>query len=154
MGRKLQFRRNVAAILEDAKGRIFIGQRSDRAGAWQFPQGGVDKGESDKKALYREVKEEIGVSSRLYQIKKKRRGYRYVFPDGRLKNGKYSGQEQVYYHCSFRGRDKDIKLDGDDEEFNKYLWIAPKDFKLDWVPDFKKEVYRSVFRDFFNVKLK
>lgn len=27
---------------------------------WQFPQGGIDKGESVKNALFRELKEEIG----------------------------------------------------------------------------------------------
>ena len=29
-------------------------------GIWQFPQGGIDEGESPKEALFRELKEEIG----------------------------------------------------------------------------------------------
>ena len=30
--------------------------------AWQFPQGGVNEGESLKEAMYRELMEEVGLS--------------------------------------------------------------------------------------------
>ncbi|MEM9283926.1 MAG: NUDIX domain-containing protein, partial [Verrucomicrobiota bacterium] len=40
------YRPNVAAILRKPKnGKILIGHRADHRGSWQFPQGGVDKGE-------------------------------------------------------------------------------------------------------------
>ncbi len=34
--------------------------RTDVDNAWQFPQGGIDNGESADEALYRELEEEIG----------------------------------------------------------------------------------------------
>ena len=38
-------------------------------------------------------------------------------------------------------------------EFQAYRWIFPDEFDLDWVPNFKREVYRQVIRDFFGIKL-
>ena len=57
------FRNNVALLLERRDGKIFLGERVDRHEAWQFPQGGVDAGESLETALHREVKEEIGLAT-------------------------------------------------------------------------------------------
>jgi putative (di)nucleoside polyphosphate hydrolase len=34
-------------------------------------------------------------------------------------------------------------------EFSQAQWIEPADFQLEWLPDFKKETYRKVLRDFF-----
>ena len=38
-------------------------------------------------------------------------------------------------------------------EFRAYRWILPEEFDLDWLPHFKREVYRQVMRDFFKVEL-
>jgi len=45
------------------KCEFFLGKRSDIKNSWQFPQGGIDKGETPKEALLRELQEEIGCSS-------------------------------------------------------------------------------------------
>ena len=55
----MKYRLNVAAILRNGAGKILIGERKDRSGAWQFPQGGVDEGETLAQALVRELREEI-----------------------------------------------------------------------------------------------
>ena len=39
------------------------------------------------------------------------------------------------------------------QEFGAYRWILPAEFDLDWLPAFKREVYREVMRDFFQVEL-
>lgn len=145
-----QFRRNVAAILRDGNGRILVAERADVPGAWQFPQGGVDDGESDEEALLREVREELGIRPGLLRVLTRREGYRYLFPPGRVKNGRYHGQEQVYFLCDFLGGDEDIDLDAHQREFARFRWIAPQDFDPEWVPDFKKAVYAAVLRDFFD----
>ncbi len=58
------YRPNVAAIVLSAKYpekcELFIASRTDVENAWQFPQGGIDKGETPKQALLRELEEEIG----------------------------------------------------------------------------------------------
>jgi putative (di)nucleoside polyphosphate hydrolase len=147
------YRPNVAAILLDREGRIFIGERISVTGAWQFPQGGVDDTETLEGALFREVQEEIGVAPDLITIKETRGGYRYEFPKGRLKYGIYAGQEQTYYLCDFHGADADVKLDAHDPEFSRHKWIKPADFRLSWVPKFKRPTYVAVFKDFFGVDL-
>lgn len=54
-------RRNVRAIMfDDSKGEIRFLLLYARKGYWQFPQGGIDKGESEVEALQREIFEETG----------------------------------------------------------------------------------------------
>jgi putative (di)nucleoside polyphosphate hydrolase len=147
------YRPNVAAILRRADGRILIAERLGNANAWQFPQGGVDDGEALLPALLRELREEIAVTPDLVRVIEQRDGYRYAFPEGRLKFGLYGGQEQTYFLCDYLGTDADIRLDAQDEEFGRFQWIMPAEFKLTWVPRFKRAVYQAVFRDFFAVDL-
>ncbi|MEM7697590.1 MAG: NUDIX domain-containing protein [Verrucomicrobiota bacterium] len=146
------FRPNVAAILRKPKsGRILIAERIDHPGNWQFPQGGIDAGEDFLHAMFREVEEEIGVEKRLLKVRRKRDGYRYVFPKGHLKKGKFCGQEQTYFLCDYLGKKKAIQLDRHTQEFRDYQWIRPEQFDLTWVPQFKRRVYAHVFRDFFGI---
>lgn len=147
------YRPNVAAILRDSSGRILIAERLNVKGAWQFPQGGVDEGEAMDVALFRELQEEIGVGPEHVRVVEQRGGYRYAFPKGRLKYGIYGGQEQTYFLCDFTGTDANIRLDAHHQEFGQFRWIQPAEFSLEWVPKFKKNVYRTVFLDFFGLEL-
>ncbi len=148
------FRPNVAAILRQPKsGKIFIGERIDYAGSWQFPQGGVDKGEDLIAALRRELYEETGISPHLYELVACRTGYRYRFPKGRLKNGKFCGQEQTYFLCDYHGQDGHFNLMVHTPEFARFRWIDPSEFDLAWVPRFKAKVFIRVLRDFFGIKV-
>ena len=54
----------VAAALFDRDGRVLIAQRprgKPLAGRWEFPGGKVDAGESERQALARELREELGI---------------------------------------------------------------------------------------------
>lgn len=54
----------AAAVLRDAGGRILLARRTagrDLAGAWEFPGGKVEPGESPREALDRELHEELGI---------------------------------------------------------------------------------------------
>ena len=147
------FRLNVAAILENSCGDIFVGERDDISGAWQFPQGGIDPGEAPDEALLREIEEEIGLVSEHLEILESKGGYRYQFPNGVVKWKKYRGQEQTYFRCRFLGEDAHINIRTKHPEFSDWKWIRPEEFNLNWVPDFKREVYQQVMRDFFEVKI-
>ena len=57
------FRANVGIVLMRASGELFLGGRVGGRG-WQFPQGGVNRGERVEEALFRELKEEIGLEPR------------------------------------------------------------------------------------------
>ena len=56
------FRSNVAIVISNGLGQLFWAKRVGQ-NAWQFPQGGVDKGESAEETLYRELYEEVGLES-------------------------------------------------------------------------------------------
>lgn len=65
----------VAAVIRDADGKILIAQRSadkHQGGKWEFPGGKVEKGESRRSALVRELNEELGIeighSTRLISV--------------------------------------------------------------------------------------
>ena len=152
-GPKREFRKNAALILERKDNKILICERADCEEAWQFPQGGVDKGEEPIDALYREVEEEIGLSPKYYKVIEYREGYRYRFDRRHPKMKHFLGQEQTYFRCRFTGKNKDIDLNVTKPEFVSFCWIKPEKFNLEWVPDFKQKVYIEVFRDFFDLDI-
>lgn len=146
-----RFRQNVAALLVDGKGRLLICERRDFKDSWQFPQGGIDRGETPLEALHREMEEEIGLLPHHYKVLRQESGYRYFFPETSRAWRKFAGQEQTYFLCKMLGTDADISLDKHHPEFVTWRWIDPEDFDYAWLPPFKHPVYRAVFRDFFDI---
>lgn len=145
-----RYRPNVAGILQDSDGHILICERINTPGAWQFPQGGVDKGESREEALIRELEEELSLQMGDYQVISSKGPYRYLFNNGRKKKG-FDGQEQHYYLATLTVPDRRINVKTSHQEFCATRWIRPEEFDLGWLPEFKHEVYRAVLRDFFGV---
>ena len=155
--RMVRFRPNVAALLIKPEGQLLICERWMVPGAWQFPQGGIDAGETPEQALFREVREEVGLEPQHYQVLAKRGGYRYLYPaDVRskklLKHGNH-GQEQAYFLCRLIAGAPQVNVNQQAREFSTYRWIAPDEFDLEWLPTFKRDVYRQVLWDFFQVAL-
>jgi len=141
------------------EGRILICERLERPGAWQFPQGGVDEGESAREAVLREVSEEIGLSPEDYGIEDWRGGYRYDYPPDVMagkpaRKAWFVGQEQTYFLCRVGPQAPPVDLMQEPREFSQARWILPSEFQLSWLPDFKQATYREVLKDFFGVDLK
>ena len=62
--------RVVAAAIIDAADRVLIAQRPEgkhMAGWWEFPGGKVAQGETDRDALERELREELGIEARAHR---------------------------------------------------------------------------------------
>ncbi|MDR3402478.1 MAG: RNA pyrophosphohydrolase [Chthoniobacter sp.] len=149
---EITYKPNVAAILRNSRGRILVCERLGVPGAWQFPQGGIDDGETPEQALIREVWEEIGVQAEDIHILERKGPYRYLYGSGRIKRG-HHGKEQFYFLCEYSGLDAQINVDTKHPEFQAFRWIATEDFQLAWLPEMKREVYRTVFADFFGTKI-
>ena len=148
-----RYRPNVAAILQNAAGQILVCERIDIAGAWQFPQGGIDPGESPRQALEREMVEELSLSPEYYRVVSQKGPYRYLIGEGKTKKG-YHGQEQEYFLLRLTGEEAHINVKTPDQEFISCKWIDPAQFDAGWLPPMKVEVYRQVMKDFFGVEIR
>ena len=62
-----EYRPNVAVIIVNLSGKVLWCQRKQHDG-WQFPQGGIDKGETPVEAALRETKEEVGLDEHDIEI--------------------------------------------------------------------------------------
>ena len=145
-----KYRSNIAAIILRPDGKILLGERVNIRNAWQFPQGGVKRSESPLQALHRELEEELSLTPRHYRVIDSKGPYRYLFPPGRTKEG-FDGQQQTYFLVQFTGNDCDLDVETETPEFANIRWIEPSEFQINWVPDFKQQVYRQIFADFFGV---
>ena len=54
------YRFNVGIVLLNERNQAFWGRRSGQD-SWQFPQGGINAGESSEQAMWRELFEETGL---------------------------------------------------------------------------------------------
>lgn len=149
---KLRYRLNVAAILQNREGKILVCERIDTRGAWQFPQGGVDEGETLEQALARELVEEISLKPKHYEVVGKKGPYQYLYGGGRLKRG-HHGKEQYYFLANLTGPAVGINVDTAHPEFRATRWIIPAEFEIGWLPEMKREVYRAVFWDLLNARI-
>ncbi|MBB5352281.1 putative (di)nucleoside polyphosphate hydrolase [Haloferula luteola] len=152
-----RFRPNVAGLMVRSQGDLLICERWQMPGAWQFPQGGVDDGEALIDGFRREIREEIGLKPETYRILDSKGGYRYLYPpevrEKKLKKHGFDGQEQTYFLCELNPGAPEVDTQQRPREFGRHRWIWPDEFDLDWVPGFKRSVYRQVMMDFFKVKL-
>lgn len=148
----MRYRPNVAAIVQQQDGRILICERIDMPGAWQFPQGGVEPGETHREALEREMLEELSLASNDYEVMQDKGPYRYVIGNGKTKKG-YHGQEQRYFLLRLLAPENRINVVTPEQEFSSWRWIEPGCFQLRWLPPMKYDVYRQVIKDFFGIDI-
>ena len=83
------FRPNVGIILSNGSGQVLWARRVGQD-AWQFPQGGIGKGESPEQALYRELEEEVGLTRDAVKVLGCTRGWlRYRLPKRYIREGQH-----------------------------------------------------------------
>jgi len=147
-----KYRPNVAAIVLSSKYpqkcELFIASRTDVENAWQFPQGGIDEGESAKEALYRELEEEIGTRD-VEIIAEYPKWVSYDFPPAIAKKmHPFDGQIQKYYLVKLKKGAK-IDINTHIPEFSEYKFVPTKNI-YDYITFFKRTVYKQVLKYFRN----
>ena len=150
MKKKDLYRPNVAMIVMSEKypdkKEIFIAQRNDLQNVWQFPQGGIDKGEEVQEALFRELEEEIGTRDATI-VAEYPEWISYDFPPKiALSMKPYIGQTQRYFLLKLT-EDAQINIQTAHPEFNDYKFVAVDDV-LELSAAFKKNVYAKVIKYF------
>lgn len=150
MNKKDLYRPNVAMIIVSnnypEKIELFIAERNDLSDIWQFPQGGIDKGEEVQEALFRELEEEIG-TDKAKIVGEYPEWISYDFPDKIAKKMKpYSGQIQRYFLLKLK-KSAIINLETKHPEFISYKFVGV-DEVLSHTAHFKKPVYEKVIKYF------
>jgi putative (di)nucleoside polyphosphate hydrolase len=153
--KNLPYRRGVGLCLFNNQGLVLVAERRDKPGAWQMPQGGVNRDEDLQVTALRELKEEVGTDKAEIIARLPEKLY-YEFPDwlqyrGGIFRGKYRGQEQDWFALRFLGQDSDIDLSGEHEpenpEFINWRWAELAETpKL--IVDFKRPVYEAMVAGF------
>lgn len=150
MSKKDLYRPNVAMIIVSNNypkiKEIFIAQRNDLKDVWQFPQGGIDDGESVEEALFRELEEEVG-TKKAKVVAEYPEWISYDFPEKISKKMKpYKGQTQRYFLLKLK-KSAVINLATAHPEFDEYKFVNV-DEVLGLTAHFKKPVYEKVIKYF------
>ena len=152
MNIKNEYRPNVAMIIVSEnypqKKEIFIAERNDLLDVWQFPQGGIDKGEEVQEALFREMEEEIGTRDAKI-IAEYPEWISYDFPNKIAEKMKpYKGQTQRYFLLKL-AKEAKINLATKHPEFIEHKFVSVADV-LNHTAHLKKPVYETVLNYFKN----
>jgi len=145
------FRSNVGMIITNGNGDVLWGKRLQKENSWQFPQGGIDKGESPQEALYRELYEEVGLKSGQVRLLAETKSWlRYRIPDHLVRKRQKPrciGQKQKWFLLELDCPDDQIRFDcGEKPEFSAWRWVSYW-YPLNQVIEFKREVYRKAMRE-------
>ena len=144
------YRRGTGIVLLNPAGHAFVGRRVDTGEpAWQFPQGGIDDGETPLEAVLREMKEEIG-TDRAELLAESAEWIAYDLPHDladRAWHGRFRGQRQKWFAFRFLGSDADINIDTEHPEFCQWRWM-PLDAIPPLIVAFKRGLYDRVTAEF------
>lgn len=143
------YRANVGIVLTNGAGQLFWAKRAGMD-AWQFPQGGIGPGESVESAMYRELREEIGLMPEHVEILGYTRHWlRYRLPQRFIRRNTRPvciGQKQIWYLLRLIADDEMVQLDASsDPEFDHWCWIDSSE-PARRVVQFKRNVYRRALQ--------
>lgn len=145
------FRPNVGIIICNSNTQVLWAKRIGQD-AWQFPQGGIRQGEKLQHAMYRELKEEVGLEADDVEIVSSTRDWLYYeLPRNFIRHNSNPvciGQKQKWYLLKLRCDESRIALCSNDNtpEFDDWRWVSFW-YPLSQVIEFKREVYRRALME-------
>ncbi len=150
------FRANVGIVICNHQGQVFWARRFGQH-SWQYPQGGIDDGETPEQAMYRELNEEVGLSPADVEIVATTKHWlRYKLPKRLIRrdsNPVCIGQKQKWFLLRLTCKDEDVNLlKTTHPEFDDWRWVSYW-YPVRQVVSFKREVYRKVMKEFAPIAL-
>lgn len=150
------FRHGVGIILVNSKRQLFLAKRIGKD-AWQFPQGGMMDEETPEQAMFRELKEEVGLHAEDVKILAcTRRWLRYRLPKRLIRHHSKPlciGQKQKWFLLRLVNNDAKIDLsETESPEFDSWAWVSYW-YPLSQVVAFKRRVYNMAMKEFASVVL-
>lgn len=145
------FRANIGIILINGHANLLWARRIGQ-NAWQFPQGGVQDGETAEEALYRELYEELGLIPEDVKIVGSTQEWlHYRIPDAYQRHDSKPlciGQKQKWFLLQLLSNNDRVCLDKTlSPEFDAWRWVSY------WYPIkraifFKRQVYKRALKEF------
>jgi len=121
------FRANVGIILANTDNKLLLGGRVGAKG-WQFPQGGMLKGEEPLDAMFRELHEEVGLEAGDVELLGVTSDWLcYRLPDKFIRRNSQPlciGQKQRWFMLRLVSGDERVRFDRSDKpEFDRIRWV-------------------------------
>jgi len=121
------FRANVGIILANTDGEVLLAGRVGSKG-WQFPQGGVLRGEEPEEAMYRELREEIGLEPADVELLGVTADWlQYRLPGKYIRRNSKPlciGQKQRWFMLRLETSVESLRFDlGEQPEFDRVRWV-------------------------------
>ncbi|WP_207062297.1 RNA pyrophosphohydrolase [Motiliproteus sp. SC1-56] len=144
------FRPNVGIILCNDLGQVLWARRIGQD-AWQFPQGGINDNETPEQAMYRELKEEVGLDPGDVELISCTRGWlRYRLPKRMIRYHSRPlciGQKQKWFLLRLIADEGLVSFAHSPKpEFDGWRWVSYW-YPLSQVISFKREVYRKAMKE-------
>ena len=144
------YRANVGIIITNRQGQVCWCRRFGQD-SWQFPQGGVDEGETPEQAMYRELNEEVGLNPEDVKIIGVTKNWlKYKLPEQFIRQHSKPvciGQKQRWFLLRLKSNEDKLRFDQHQKpEFDGWQWVSF------WYPArrvvaFKREVYRMALKE-------
>ena len=127
----------IGLMLINRTGKIFVARRIDGDGSeWQMPQGGINRGETPRGAMLRELREQLNTNN----VEILAESQDWVSHDG-------AEWRQKWFLALFKGRDGDIKLSTGSPEFDTWRWVSPVELTA-IAGLFKRQLYLDMLGEF------
>lgn len=144
------FRANVGIILANTQGQVLWAKRIGHD-SWQFPQGGIDYGETPMEAMYRELYEEVGLLPEHVEVLAVTQNWlRYRLPKRFVRNEQNPlciGQKQKWFLLRLDEENTQfIRFDTAKPEFDHWEWVSYW-YPLRYVVPFKRGVYQKALQE-------
>ena len=145
------YRPNVGIVICDKQCQVLWARRYGQH-SWQFPQGGINPGETAEQAMYRELFEEVGLGRKDVRILASTRNWlRYKLPKRLVRwdtKPVCIGQKQKWFLLQLMCNDADINMQrSSTPEFDGWRWVSFW-YPVRQVVSFKRDVYRRVMKEF------
>lgn len=145
------YRPNVGIVICNRQGQVMWARRYGQH-SWQFPQGGINPGESAEQAMYRELFEEVGLRKKDVRVLAFTRNWlRYKLPKRLVRwdtKPVCIGQKQKWFLLQLMCNESDINMQSSGTpEFDGWRWVSYW-YPVRQVVSFKRDVYRRVMKEF------
>src|SRR5699024_1349827 len=145
------YRPNVGIVICNRQGLVLWARRCGQ-NSWQFPQGGINPGETPEQAMYRELYEEVGLERKNVRLLTVTSGWlRYKLPKRMIRWNAEPvciGQKQKWFLLELISHDSAVNFQASKKpEFDGWSWVSYW-YPVRQVVSFKRDVYRKMMKEF------